>query len=123
MKLAEIFASPGLGVIATADAAGTVNTAIYARPHVIDETTVVWGMTDGRTFRNVAQNPRAAFLFKTSGPGYSGVRLQLELIRSEEAGTMLADIKESTSAIVGAGAGLKVTHAAWFKVTEIRPLV
>jgi len=123
MKLVELFEQQGLGVIATAAADGRINTAVYARPHVIDETTLVWGMTDGRTYRNLAENPRAAFLFKTAGPGYSGVRLELELIRTEETGAMLAQIKQNTAAIVGAGAGLAVTHAAWFKVIETRPLI
>jgi len=34
-----------------------VNTAVYAVPHVVDEGTVAWGMTDGRTWDNVRQNP------------------------------------------------------------------
>ena len=46
MKLSELFSNPGLGVMATAAADGSVNTAVYARPHVIDEATLVWGMTD-----------------------------------------------------------------------------
>ena len=38
MKLAELFANDGLGIMATAGADGGVNTAVYARPHVIDST-------------------------------------------------------------------------------------
>ena len=78
MELATIFAGPGLGVMATADRSGRVNAAVYARPHVIDATTLVWGMTDKRTFRNVSENPCAAYLFKATGPGFSGVRLGLD---------------------------------------------
>ena len=123
MKLADLFQQQGLGVMATAAGDGRVNTAVYARPHVIDETTLVWGMTDGRTYRNLVENHRAAFLFKTAGPGFSGVRLELELLRTEESGDMLAQIKQNTAAVVGAGAGLAVTHAAWFKVVETRALI
>lgn len=123
MNLIELFQQQGLGVMATASKDGCVNTAVYARPHVIDEQTMVWGMTSGRTYRNVAENPQASFLFKTSGPGYSGVRLALELIRTEESGPMLAKIKENADATVGPGTSVAVTYAAWFNVTEVRPLI
>ena len=109
--------------MATAARDGVVNTAVYARPHIIDDQTMVWGMTKGRTYRNITENPQASFLFKASGPGFSGVRLALELIRTEESGPMLAQIKENADATVGPGTGNAVTHAAWFKVTEVRPLI
>lgn len=123
MNLAELFTHPGLGVMSTSSSDGKVNSAIYARPHVIDETTLVWGMTNKRTSRNLTRNRHAAFLFKTSGPGFNGVRLALELIRTEEAGDLLATIKAHTDEIVGPGAGVSVTHAAWFKITQVRPLI
>ena len=123
MNLTELFANPGLGVLSTSSSDGKVNSAVYSRPHVIDEATLVWGMTDKRTYQNLSRNRHAAYLFKASGPGFSGVRLALELIRTEEEGDLLATIKVSTDEIVGPGAGSAVTHAAWFRVTEIRPLV
>lgn len=123
MEFATIFAEQGIGVMATADRSGSVNTAIYARPHVIDATTLVWGMTDKRTFRNISENPHAAYLFKSSAPGFRGVRLSLELIKSEAQGEMLAEIQRNTDAIVGPGAASAVTHAVWFRVVETRPLI
>lgn len=65
MKLIELLQQPGLGVMATASKAGFVNTAIYARPHVMDEQTLVWGMTDGRTYRNIADKSGLTSPFKT----------------------------------------------------------
>lgn len=123
MKLSELFTTPGLGVMSTSSSDGKVSSAVYARPHVIDETTLVWGMTDKRTYQNLTRNRHAAYLFKTSGPGFSGVRLTLELIRTEEEGDLLKTIKENTDEIVGPGAGAAVTHAVWFRVTEIRSLI
>jgi general stress protein 26 len=123
MDLSELFKGNGFGVMATSGADGGVNTAVYARPHVVNGTTLVWGMTDGRTFHNIRENPHASFLFKTSLPGYIGVRVALELIRTEEVGDMLAEIKKSASEVVAPGAGMKVTHAAWFKVVETRALI
>jgi hypothetical protein len=123
MNLSELFTNPGLGVMSTSSSDGKVNSAVYARPHVIDETTLVWGMTDKRTYQNLTRNRHAAFLYKTNGPGFSGVRLALELIRTEEEGELLATIKANTDVVVGPGAGAAVTHAAWFRVTELRPLI
>jgi len=123
MNLSELFATPGLGVMSTSSSDGRVNSAVYARPHVIDETTLVWGMTDKRTYQNMTRNRHAAFLFKTNGPGFSGVRLDLELIKTEEEGDLLESIKKNAEEIVGPGAGAAVTHAVWFKVVEVRPLV
>lgn len=123
MNLAELFTHPGLGVLSTSSPDGKVNCAVYARPHVIDETTLVWGMTDKRTYHNLTRNRHAAFLFKTGAPGFNGVRLALELIKTEESGELLETIKTNTDVIVGPGAGAAVTHAAWFRVVEVRPLI
>jgi hypothetical protein len=123
MNLAELFTQPGLGVMSTSSSEGKVNNAVYARPHIINATTLVWGMTDKRTYQNLTRNRHAAFLFKTNGPGFNGVRLALELIKTEEAGDLLETIKKNTDEIVGPGAGAAVSHAVWFRVTEIRPLI
>jgi hypothetical protein len=123
MNLAELFTQPGLGVMSTSSSEGKVNNAVYARPHIINATTLVWGMTDKRTYQNLTRNRHAAFLFKTNGPGFNGVRLALELIKTEEAGELLETIKKNTDEIVGPGAGAAVSHAVWFRVTEIRPLI
>jgi len=123
MNLIDLFQQQGLGIMATVSKDGAVNTAVYARPHVIDEQTLVWGMTNGRTYRNISENPQASFLFKASGPGFSGVRLALELVKTEESGPILAKIKQNADATVGPGTGTAVTHAAWFAVTEVRPLI
>ena len=84
---------------------------------------MVWGMTEGRTYRNITENPQAAFLFKAAGPGFSGVRLALALVKTEESGPMLEKIKENADTTVGPGTGAAVTHAAWFTVTEVRLLI
>ena len=38
MNLAELFSNSGLGVLFTSSSDGKVNSAVYAWPHVIDET-------------------------------------------------------------------------------------
>lgn len=123
MELAAVLQDYGIGVMATADGEGNVNTAVYARPHIVDANTLVWGMSDGRSFHNLKQNPRAAYLLKQSGPGFRGARIALELLRIEAEGEMLEEIRRRTNEVVGPGAGRAVSHAAWFRIVEIRPLI
>ncbi|MEJ2253886.1 MAG: pyridoxamine 5'-phosphate oxidase family protein [Nitrospirota bacterium] len=68
-KLEALFREGGTGVMTSASAEGRVNAAIYARPHVTEEGTLAWGMTEGRTLRNVKENPSALFLYMNPGVG------------------------------------------------------
>ncbi len=78
MNLAEYFENAeGIGVLGTADAAGKVDLAIYARPHVIDEHTVAFIMADRLSHQNIAANAHATYLFVENREGYHGLRLYL----------------------------------------------
>jgi len=78
MNLAAYFESTkGTGVLATADADGKVDAAIYARPHIDAEGTIAFIMRDRLTHHNLQSNPRATYLFIEEGPGYKGKRLFL----------------------------------------------
>ncbi|MGE5664030.1 MAG: pyridoxamine 5'-phosphate oxidase family protein [Deltaproteobacteria bacterium] len=123
MKLSEYLSTGGSGVIATADKDGTINTAVYAVPHFVDEETVAWGMTDGRTFRNLQENPNAAFLHQAPGDGAAGVRMTLKLEQIEESGRMLDAIRARARTVSGAAAADMVRFVAFFKVVETRPLM
>jgi hypothetical protein len=84
MSLAECFENVhGIGVPGTADAAGKVDVAIYARPHVLDEHTVTFITTDHRSHNNIVTNPHAAYLFVENGAGYNGLRMYLTKMREE----------------------------------------
>ena len=67
----------GLGVLATADAEGHVDLAIYGRPHMMDDGSVAFIMADRASHANLTTNPHAAYLFAERGPGYQGKRLYL----------------------------------------------
>lgn len=123
MKLAELFPEGGKGIIATAGRDGSVNTAIYARPHLIDEETLAWGMTEGRSYANLKQNPHASYLYIAPGGGYAGWRLSLKLQELRDDGELLQQIRESTTRIVDPMAGAAVKHVGYFQVLEVRPLV
>lgn len=123
MKLAELFADGGRGVIATSGAGGVVNTAIYAKPHIVDDETLAWGMTDGRSYGNLTENPHASYLYMSPVRGFVGWRFTLELKEIRHEGELLEAIRKSTAEIVGPEAGGAVKHVGFFRVAEVRPLV
>ena len=122
MNLRDVLTPGGRGVIGTASKAGVVNMAVYAIPQVVDGGTVAWGMTDGRTWDNVRENPNASYTYFAPGEGFRGARLTLSLSRTEDSGEMLAKIRQRTGA-ESPGNPQEVKHVAYFKVVETRPLV
>jgi hypothetical protein len=76
----------GMGVLSTADEAGRVNAAVYARPHILEDGSLAFIMRDRLTHHNLQSNPRAAYLFRANGGGYKGLRLHLTKTH-EESGT------------------------------------
>jgi len=85
MKLKDYFENTkGLGVLSTADNYGKVNSAIYSRPHVMEDGSLAFIMRDRLTHRNSESNPNAVYLFREDGPGYNGKRLYLTKIRVEQ---------------------------------------
>jgi len=85
MKLKDYFENTkGLGVLSTADNYGKVNSAIYSRPHVMEDGSLAFIMRDRLTHRNSESNPNAVYLFREDGPGYNGKRLYLTKIREEQ---------------------------------------
>ncbi len=123
MTLSEYLSPGGTGVIATADKDGTINTAIYAAPHVVNDETVAWGMSEGRTYRNLRENPNAAFLHQRPGDGASGVRMTLRLEKIQASGSVLDTVRERARRSAGAAAADMVKYVAFFKVVEMRPLM
>ena len=47
----------GVGVMATADKEGKVNTAVYSRPHFLEDGSVAFIMRDRLTHHNLQSNP------------------------------------------------------------------
>ena len=123
MKLAELFPEGGRGIIGTADAEGVVNMAVFAIPHVIDEETLAWGFTEGRSMTNLRLNPHASYLYLAPTRGYSGWRLSLTVKRETGEGELLERIREQAARSSGAMAGAAVKHVVYFKVDEVRPLM
>lgn len=79
MNLKDYFEkAEGTGVLATADAEGRVDAAIYACPHFMEDGSLAFIMLDRLTHKNIESNPHATFLFLEKGEEYKGVRLFLK---------------------------------------------
>jgi hypothetical protein len=120
MKLSEYFeGAKGYGVLATADSAGKVDAAIYARPHFMDEETVAFIMTDRLTHQNLQSNPYAAYLFMEAGEKPSGKRLFLTKIKEEKDSELLFAIRRKSYGDEDRK-GLYLVH---FKIDRVLPLM
>ena len=85
MKLKNYFENTnGLGVLSTADNHGKVNSAIYSRPHVMEDGSLAFIMRDRLTHTNTELNSHAVYLFREDSPEYNGKRLYLTKIREEQ---------------------------------------
>ncbi len=85
MNLKNYFSEQeGIGVLSTADNQGRVNSAIYARPHVLEDGSLAMIMRERLTHKNLQENDYAAYLFVERGAGYSGMRLALKKIREDD---------------------------------------
>ena len=73
----------GAGILATADASGKVDVAVYARPHVKDDETIAFIMRDRLSHQNLQSNPHAAYIILEEGPGHQGKRLYLTRVSEE----------------------------------------
>jgi hypothetical protein len=112
----------GFGVLSTADSDGVVNSAIYARPHIMDDGTVGFIMANRLSHENLKTNPFAAFLFKEDGPGYQGKRLKLTKVREEQDTERIQTLQRRFYA-PDAEERMKPLFLVYFKVDEEFPLV
>jgi hypothetical protein len=113
----------GTGVIATSDSRGKVDAAIYTKPHVIDDNTVVFIMADRLTRKNLKSNPCAAFLFMEKGEDFSGKRLFLTMTKEgtgegESDSELLDWYERSKKAYPN-----EDLYLGYFRVDETLPLV
>ncbi len=94
MELREYFENKtGTGILATADASGKVDVAIYSRPHVMEDGTLAFVMRDRLTRHNLKSNPHAAYMFIEDAPGYRGKRLFLTKVKELEDDPLIEKLK------------------------------
>ncbi len=122
MSLAEYFENArGLGVLATSDAEGNVDLAIYARPYIIDEEIIAFSMLERQSFSNIQSNPKAAYMFVEQGEGYKGKRLYLAKQGEETDPNRIKEIKAQHKRQTHTESAGK--HLVYFRITNTRALL
>jgi hypothetical protein len=124
MKLSEYFEqAKGVGVLATTDASGQVNQAIYAKPHFLDNAddgTCSFIMSNRLSHDNVLHNPSAAYLFIEEGEGYFGKRLSLTMIKEETDPEKINEIRRRNIPPISEEGSKYLVH---FHIEGVRPLI
>ncbi|NIO03871.1 MAG: pyridoxamine 5'-phosphate oxidase family protein [Proteobacteria bacterium] len=123
MKPTDYFEqTTGRGVLATADSSGKVDAALYARPHFIDDQTLVFIMTDRLTHRNLQSNPHAVYLFIESGKKLIGRRFYLTKIKEEKNSKLIPVLRRRKNLLAGKKEkGPK--YLVYFRVEKTLPLI
>jgi len=121
MNLRDYFdQTKGRGVLATADAAGKVNAAVYARPYFINDNTAVFIMAERLTHENLKSNPSAAYLFMEAGEGYTGKRLYLKKFKEEQNDQLISEICRKCDY---SHYHISTRYVVYFKVEKVLPLI
>ena len=111
----------GFGVLATADRDGKVNSAVYGRPHVMEDGSFAFIMRDRLTYKNLQSNPHATYLFKENGSGYKGKRIYLTKIREEENSSLIDSLSRRT--YPSDADSTEPRFLVYFKLERERPLI
>ncbi len=121
-QLKEMFQENGIGIMASSDADGWVNMAIYSPPIITAEGLLVFGATERLTYKNIKENPRAMFMFVCPDKGWKGARIRLSLVKDETSGPMLEKVRERFKEMGYYYLASEICHALYFKIEEIRPI-
>ncbi len=119
MDLKEYFESTeGVGVLATGDDNGKINTALYSRPNFIEDDKIAFIMPERLTQANLATNPNASYLFMQKTGRYQGKRLYLTLVDTEKNSPRIKELKRSKHGDPSENHWLMV-----FEIDKVLPLV
>jgi hypothetical protein len=117
---------PRIGTLSTANRNGDVNVAVFGSPQMINENTVIMGIGRNRSFRNLQENPKAAFMIVEPGKmmmDWKGVRVYLEVMDIESGGGFFEEVRDGIAKAAGKVAADMIHAAIRFRVIEVRPVV
>lgn len=115
-----------IGTLATADKNGQPNIAYFGSPQVQEDGTIVMGLGNNRSLKNLEENPQAVFLSIEESPvtfTTPGHRLYLKAQVIDKEGEVLAAVKEAIAAVAGEDAANMMVAGVVFDVTDVRALV
>jgi hypothetical protein len=118
--------APRIGTLSTVSGAGEPNVAVFGSPQMIDENTVVMGIGENRSFRNLKENPKAVFIVVEPGDtlfDWKGARVYLEAVDIETSGGFFTQVKGDIARVAGEQAAKMIHAAVRFRITEVRDIV
>ncbi len=112
----------GTGILATADSDGTVDIALYAKPEVINDSTIAFVMKERLSHQNLRTNLNAAYMFIEKGEGYTGKRLYLTKIREEINSSVVKEFIKKQP-VIASSEDDSNKFLVFFRIESIYPLV
>lgn len=117
--LKDYFATAqGSGILSTANAKGEVSSAVYAKPHFLEDGTLAFIMRERHTWANLEENPSACYLFVEHG--HLGKRLYLTKVASETNSERLFALRRRRC---DEESPKEKLHLVSFRLDAVRPLV
>ncbi|MBN1972630.1 MAG: pyridoxamine 5'-phosphate oxidase family protein [Sedimentisphaerales bacterium] len=112
----------GIGILATSDSDGSVDIAIYAKPEVVNDSTIAFVMKERLSHQNLRTNLNAAYMFIEKGEGYKGQRLYLTKLREEINASVVQEFIKRQPVIADANDD-STKFLVYFHVENAYPLV
>jgi hypothetical protein len=126
-EVLEIANKPGrIGILATASRQGEPNVAYFGSPRFMEDGTMVMGLGNNRSLKNLEENPKAVFFTIIESPvtfNTPGYRLYLDVRKIEKAGPVLDGVKAKITELAGAQAAEMIIAGVVFDITDIRTLI
>lgn len=115
-----------IGTLGTANKLGQPNVAYFGSPQLSEDGTIVMGLGNNRTLKNLEENPLAVFFSVAESPvGFTtpGYRLYLKVREIQKEGPIIDSVKKVIAEHAGDEAAKMIVAGVLFDVTEVRPLV
>ncbi len=126
-EVLEIANKPGrIGVLATASSQGEPNVAYFGSPRLMEDGTMVMGLGNNRSLKNLEENPKAVFFTVVESPvtfNTPGYRIYLDVREIQKKGSVLDSIKARIAELAGAQAAAMIVAGVVFDITDIRTLI
>jgi hypothetical protein len=126
-KLMEMFnRKTRIGVLATSNENGDVNTAVFGSPRMIDENTVIMAIGNNRSFQYLQENPKASFIVVETGDSpqeWKGARVYIEMSGFERYGELLDSFRNKIRDAAGEESANAIIAAIRFRILDVRPLI
>ena len=123
MEHKEYFESnKGFGVLSTSNKDGVINSAVYARPHVMDDGSFAFIMGDRMTHQNITENPSACYLFREDTDLYKGRRYYLKKTKEEKNSPLIDELRRKKRDASYYNDG-KDSFLVFFEIDKVIPLI